>query len=385
MPSNLTIYTPLSIASWKAMTNMQNTEEYYPNGLKVSKTDNPMFFPVENAYQVGSSEILALMANAIAVGTGQTGAAPLYVFSKDGVYGLFVDASGQMVYPNARPFVNDVCNNARSVTRTDDGVVFSTDRGLMMMVGEQVQEIGQPAEGDVLQYGISGSADYNEFLYKRLTLVSGLSNNLCDNKDFLTYLKDTGSTGKAAVITYNYGQRELIISNRNYPYSYVLDREGNWSRRDYTALEFVSNYPTVYRLASDGQFYKFYKVDEEGDTLTTLEHKKEADNQVFYLSNIIKLDSIGFKQAYRFVVRGYFETLTNAHVGCYILGSYDGRKFAVIGGNEKAGKLTDIGCHVSHVDMRFFRVCIAGQLSGKSRIEYMELSASPSVLSTKIR
>ena len=365
-----------------ALPEMQNTEEYFPNGLKVSKTDQPMFFPVENTYQVGSAEILALMSNTIAVGTGQTGDAPLYVFCKDGVYALYVDASGQMAYPNARILARDVCNNQRSVTPIDAGVVFTTDRGLMMIAGEQVQEIGAPAEGDVVQFWNAGSIDYSKIATASMQHIAGLPSNLCSTTDFLTYLQDKGTSGKAAIINYNHNMRELMVSNPNYPYSYVLDRDGNWSRRDYTAAQYVNNYPTSYRVDAYGHFYK---MDDEGDANTSLEHRKEADNKIFYLSNVIKLDSIGFKQAYRFVVRGYFETIDGENIACVVEGSYDGRKFNPLGYNRKSGKFRDIGCIVERTDVRFFRICLSGHVTGKTRIDYMEMSAGASMLNTKIR
>lgn len=375
-------YLDRTIESVRSVMQETRNKESFLNGLKVSKTDNQLYFPVEHTYQIGSGEILAICSNAIAVGTGQTGAAPLYVFCTDGLYALFVDETGEMAYTNSRIIARDVLNNPDSVTPIDTGVAFTTDRGLMLIAGEQVEEIGAPAEGDVEQYANASSSDYNEFIKDRLTNVAELPLTLCDATDFLTYLKDKGTSGKAAIINYNHNQRELIVSNPNYPYSYVMDREGNWSRRDYSADEYVNNYPTSYRVKTG----VFYKVDEEGDANTPLEQRKEADNQIFYLSNEIKLGSIGFKQAYRFVVRGYFETLPGKAVGCYLQGSYDGRKWATIGGNEKkSGKFTNIGCHVSHADMRFYRICLAGQVTGKTRIDYMEMSSSPSVLNTKIR
>lgn len=453
--------------------DMVNTEEYFPNGLKVSKTDNPMFFPVENAYQVGSAEILAIMSNAVPIGTGQTGAAPLFEFCKDGVYAHLVDASGQMVYSNATIVGRDVCNNPRSVTPIDGGIAFTTDRGLMMATYDghnfKIEEIGAPAEGDVLQYVEPTKVDYSKIATDALTKIAGLPSNLCDATDFLSYLQ-------GAIVNYNHNMRELIVTNPNKSYSYVLDREGNWSRRDYTAAEYVNNYPTSYRVDEDGHFYK---VDDEGDANTSLEHRKEADNKIFYLSNVIKLDSIGFKQAYRFVVRGYFETqddwiepgtdewqelgqmtidgnnfyggntlilsselyeaisigdtirftynsytidgevsskrtgpyrigfsstlalgaggyvlskripgppiVHKPYIGIVVEGSYDGIKFSPLGFNRKAGKFTNIGCHVSHTDVRFYRVILCGQVTGKTRIDYMELSADGSVLNTKIR
>lgn len=364
----------ISIGNRMDVPEMQNAEEYFPNGLKVSKTDNPMFFPVENTYRIGSAEIVALCSNTIAVGTGQTGAAPLYVFCKDGVYALFVDSSGQMTYSNARAIARDVCNNARSVTPIDAGVVFTTDRGLMLIAGEQVEELGAPAEGDVLHYADSDSAEYIAVAQGALSRIASMPDSICDDTDFLTYLS-------GSIIGYNHNERELLVSNIGKGYSYVMDRRGNWSRRSNSADEYVTNYPTLYRLCER----ELYKVDEEGDGHTSLEKRKESDNSVFYLSRAIKLGSIGFKRGYRFVVRGYFETMSSGYMGCYVLGSYDSRRWALLGWQERSGSFTDIGCRVEHSEVRFFRVCLAGKLGGKSRIDYMEISSTPSILNTKIR
>ena len=492
--------------------------EYYPNGLKVSKTNNPLYFPVENTYQVGSAEIIALMSNAVAIGTGQTGAAPLYVFCKDGVYALLVDEKGEMAYTNSRIIARDVCNNAKSVTPIDTGVVFTTDRGLMSIAGNEVQEIGQIAEGDVFDYSANSTTDkakkimHNAFTMKKL---ADLPKALLDNVDFLTFLK-------GSIINYNHNERELMVSNnekdangnRIYNYSFIMDRHGNWSRRDIAADEYVNNYPTSYRVQDNN----FYKVDEEDSGRDT------SDNSIYAMSQVVKLDSIGFKELHRVVARGYFETiegkkvitsgnfygqdtanafimvqrlyskkdkinffgreikdivgrkfelriknnygsasgsvrfglaiktgddetvygkdiLTEAcrygeentkqfdfgvkgvispyynatsiylyaysgddntpvgsvsfdysfsevadpYLGLYLFGSYDGRKWALLGHREKQGKFTDIGSVVERTDCRFFRFVLAGQISKDSRLDYFEVSAGASKLNTKIR
>lgn len=73
------------------------------------------------------------------------------------------------------------------------------------------------------------------------------------------------------------------------------------------------------------------------------------------------------------------------YVGLYIFGSYDGRKWSLLGGKEKSGVFTDIGCDVEHTDVRFLRYILAGNVKGDSRIDYMEMSHASSVLNTKIR
>ncbi len=274
-----------------------NTTESYPNGLKVSATNNPMYFPVENTYQVGAAEIVAMMSNAVAVGAGQTGSAPLYVFCKDGVYAMFVDETGEMTYTNSRIIARDVCNNARSVTPIDTGVVFTTDRGLMEIAGEQVTEIGQPMEGDWVKYTTRNHIDFskiakNAYYMKRIAALpddTTLTEDSMTQVDFLKYLK-------GSIINYNHNERELMVSNPAYCYTYILDREGNWSRRDIRAEQYVNNYPTSYRVEKG----ELYQVDKDSD----------ADNGFFAMSHVVKLDSIGFKEMHRLVARGYWETVS---------------------------------------------------------------------------
>ncbi len=274
-----------------------NTTESYANGLKVSAVSNPMYFPVENTYQVGSAEIVAMMSNAVAVGVGQTGSAPLYVFCKDGAYAMFVDASGEMTYTNSRIIARDVCNNARSVTPIDTGVVFTTDRGLMEIAGEQVTEIGQPMEGDWVKYTTRNHIDFskiakNAYYMKRIAALpdeTTLAEDSMTQVDFLEYLK-------GSIINYNHNERELMVSNPAYRYTYILNREGNWSRRDIRAEQYVNNYPTSYRVEKG----ELYQVDKDSD----------ADNGFFVMSHVVKLDSIGFKELHRLVARGYWETVS---------------------------------------------------------------------------
>jgi hypothetical protein len=201
---------------------------------------------------------------------------------------------------------------------------------------------------------------FNAFTMQQL---AELPQSLVDNTDFLTYLK-------GAIVNYNHNERELMVSNPEKDYTYVMDRNGNWGRRAFTAQEYVNNYPTSYRIDKAGNFYK---VDaDDNDT-----------NKVYLLSNVIKLGTVAFKQAYRLVVRGYFET--EDVLGLYVFGSYDGRQWSTIGGNEKEGKFTDIGCKIAHTDIKFIRLCISGKISHASRIDFVEISYDGSNLNTKLR
>lgn len=469
----------------KSLPEEKNTTEYFPNGLKVSAVDNPLFFPVETTYQVGSSEIVAMAANTKAVGTGQTGAAPLYVFSKDGLYAMFVDGSGQIAYSSARPIARDVCNNP-NVTPIDEGVVFTTDRGIMNIAGENVVEIGQPLEGDFMDFSNSDDISYikiaaNAFSNPKLGNMTQFTDT-----DFLTFLKDS-------IVAYNHNERELVVSNPNKDYTFILDRQGNWSRRNHSSDQYINNYPKTYR--------------RKGRDIFDIDKDPTETQNVFLLSRPLKLGNINFKQGHRFVARGFFDTkktfyyqdlvggeenenytsifdeisinnilfdvkyrlsykntgdrdiqlciglkredgqsgaylkdifppsnckpnekqtyeftiprryngydvsriylfvysgdndvnvgewslesvkleMIEGHLGVYVFGSFDGRKWAMLGGKEKKGTFSDIGCEVSRVDCRFFMYCLSGYMSTDSRIDFFELTSNGSILGNKIR
>lgn len=469
----------------KSLPEEKNATEYFPNGLKVSAVDNPLFFPVETTYQVGSSEIVAMAANTKAVGTGQTGSAPLYVFCKDGLYAMFVDSSGQIAYSSARPIARDVCNNP-NVTPIDEGVVFTTDRGIMNIAGENVVEIGQPLEGDFMDFSKSDDISYikiaaNAFSNPKLGNMAQFTDT-----DFLTFLKDS-------IVSYNHNERELVVSNPNKDYTFILDRNGNWSRRNHSSDQYINNYPKTYR--------------RKGRDIFDIDKDPTETQNVFLLSRPLKLGNINFKQGHRFVARGFFDTkktfyyqelvggeenenytsifdeislndilfdvkyrlsykntgdrdiqlciglkreygqedaylkdifppsnckpgeeqtyeftiprryngydvsriylfvysgdndvnvgewslesvkleMIEGHLGVYVFGSFDGRKWAMLGGKEKKGTFSDIGCEVSRVDCRFFMYCLSGYMSTDSRIDFFELTSNGSILGNKIR
>ncbi len=72
-------------------------------------------------------------------------------------------------------------------------------------------------------------------------------------------------------------------------------------------------------------------------------------------------------------------------LGLYIFGSYDGRKWALLGHREKNSDFRDIGALVERTDCRFFRFVLAGQVSKDSRFDYFEVSSRASKLNGKIR
>ena len=89
--------------------------------------------------------------------------------------------SGEMTYTNSRPLSRDICNNPKSVTPIDDGIVFSSDeRGLMILSGSEATRLSESAEGLFLD--INGS-DHFLTIVKKLSLRLLLFDHRGDYKE----------------------------------------------------------------------------------------------------------------------------------------------------------------------------------------------------------
>lgn len=269
--------------------NSIDAKTRYPNYIKTSEVNNPLYFPDANTYQVGNVEILALSSNTNDLSTGQVGDAPLYVFAQDGIYGLFVDSSGVMTYSNSRPLARDILNNPFSVTSTDFGVVFTTDRGLMMIAGSQVIEIGQSAEGKYLDFTNANSFDNlpvaaSAISHERLVQLNDCKTD-CEFKEYL----------KGAIIGYNFNEYELWVTNPNKDYTYIFAlNQKQWFKRSMSCTQYINNYPHLYIL-------------DNGKRVSDIDRETTSGNHCFFLTRPIKFDSQSFKQSYRSVVRGLFD------------------------------------------------------------------------------
>lgn len=341
----------------------RNTTTRVANGLRVSAVDNPLYLPAEYSYRVGNTNIVGMMANEVAVGVGQTGDAPLMVFTKDGVYGLFVDSSGELAYDHSRPISSDVCNNAKTIHRVDGGIVFATDRGLMMLKGATATDIGEIAEGDFLDISDTngmfkfGRCALGAFTAQR---ICGFVNQQVTGEDFLRYLEN-------AEVGYDHKGKELWAVNAQKDYCYVKDYDGNWRRVTEWISEVVACYPETYVVKNGG----VYTLDEAKNKLLA------SPRRVFVMTRPIEVrslaprvrDSQNMKESYRVVARGEFKTDLNTLFGIYVLGSFDGRKWAVIGGRERNGRFVDIGCLTERYDVRYLLVVLAGDIGATGKID----------------
>lgn len=197
--------------------------------VMTSEVNNPWVFNAEGENSVGTGEIIGMVSNTRALSQGQFGQHPLIIFTTEGVYALGVNSEG--LYSTNYPVSREVCNNSNSITPTDGAVFFTSEKGLMMMVGSEITCVSQQMMGK--------------------------------GRDFRKFLKD-------CVIAYDYKDYCLYLINTDYDYCYVYDiKSGAISRnadaRKYKAV--VNDYPD--NLLQDGDnivWSLLNKADVNDDT-----------------------------------------------------------------------------------------------------------------------
>ncbi|RHJ75758.1 hypothetical protein [Parabacteroides sp. AM08-6] len=339
-----------------------------PNILKVSEVNNPFIFPSDHTYSVSNREIIGLAVVTNALSTGQFGQFPLYVFTGEGIYALSTGI-GDIAYQNAFPVTRDCCNNPQSIVSTDNSVVFSTERGLMILSGSTVATISDKIEG-FLPSSIDSSP-----IIKKIATVAGLENTL-SSIEFIYYLKD-------ACIGYNYEDKEVIVSNTTYGYSYVYGlTSGEWHKISIAISGFLNSYPQCFAVLSDHGMYNMY-------------NQHRTVNKILLLTRPIKFGSITYKRILQSAIRGvirpsqsnlYFrgesvkfrdqEISIFSNCGVYVLGSNDAEHFTLISGREKIEDVRDLITKMNKTHaFKYFMFCVAGGVRTDVSLNYIEVLA----------
>lgn len=342
------------------------------NVLKVSATESPLYFPAENTYQIGNGEIRALMSNTVALSTGQCGDAPLYVFCSDGIYGLFVDSTGQMCYPNSRPISREVCNNSFGVLPIDDAVVYPSSRGMFLISGSNNVEVSKQAEGNPLKFADNSTKDY-------LNSMKLVTNRTLNNRwltipyapteeDFKDYIKN-------AVCGWNYLHSELWVSNPDKAYTYIYSENG-WSKVMRKIEYYINDYPRTYAI----------EVDKNGDRhVIDIENSEDTQTDCFFITRPIVLDGESAKTFTRAWMYGDFSVYNDAiategkhKASILVYGSHDGAKFGLVGVGGVTGNSRNILAKLHRMSMRYIRIAFAGRLYPKSVLECLGLEVKGS-------
>lgn len=336
-----------------------------PNKLKVSNVSNPFYFPAKQTYTVSSRNIVAMATATTALSTGQFGQFPLYVFTGEGVFALSV-GTGDIAYANSFSVTRDVCNNPDSIVSTDDAIVFSTDSGLKVLSGSTVRDISSDMEG-YLPTAVDSSP-----IIKKIAGVGGFSDKL-SSTEFIYYLEE-------AKVGYNYEDKEVIVANRNYPYSYVFNMQsGSWYKISASINRFLNSYPECLAVFNDHGVYNMH-------------NGHRTVNKILLLTRPIKFGTLTHKRIVQSAIRGiirpseslvYFrgetvkfrdqEILAFSKCGFYILGSNDAEHFILLSGREKIEDVRDLITKMNKTKaFKYFMIALVGGIRTDVALNYIE-------------
>ena len=236
--------------SWsKTGTKLEPTESVVnePNKIYTSDVNNPFIFPLEGINSVGTGDIIGLSTVTQALSQGQFGQFPLYVFSTSGIWAMEVNEEG--LYSSVHPISRDVCNNKRSITQIDTAIIFSTDNGLKLLYGSDVQDISSKMNNENID-----ETDYNV-----LEDFSGLF--VKDTDEFVIMLKNCSISydySHGLVHIYPSGAEKHFVYNlENGEYSTYIGHEGN-------IVSSVNDYPGMISQIGN-ELYSYQK--QQSDTV----------------------------------------------------------------------------------------------------------------------
>lgn len=337
-----------------------NDPEEIKNVLKVSNLNNVFSFPPDQTYQF-NTEIIGMQSNVVAMSQGQFGIFPLYVFTKEGIFAMQVATSGDIVYSSvSAPVTRDVCNNPDSICGLDQMVAFSTDRGLMVINGSQVQLISEEMKGY-----LPSCFDSSNILYEIISFAG--MNECLENVKFEDFLVD-------CKIGYNYRRNEIIVSNGTYNVCFVYSIDSSsWYKISRNIGTIVNAFPYMWAVS--------------GNYIYDLNNLTRNSADIAIITRPMKFGGLAKKKIIQAALRGVIyqkpgyergEERTgtdNKCAGMYILGSNDTQHYYLVGKKEFDCNLRDCITRFCRSNAyKYYVLCFVGRVGVDTRINFLDVN-----------
>ena len=345
-------------ASWEELIEDDSTEEINcveqrGNVLKVSATDNPFLFPLAQTYTPSQRNIIAVCSNTMALSQGQFGQHPLYLFCADGIWAMSSDASGKFAYSSCYPLSREVCISADSVRGIDSGVTFISEKGLMLIEGGRVTSLSAALDCEPVAS--------NKSALSRIASIVSLENGLGD-ENFKEY-------SKGASVGYLYEYRELVVTNPNYPYSYIFSLVNGTCYKYMYSFVYISNsYPQLITL-----------MNGDSGTKVVMPGGEEGCNNILLMTRPLLWGTKLHKRIMQMMLHATATPADESNsfngLACYLLCSNDGDNFKIVAGSERRRSFSDIVFpYAPTQSYRYFAVAIVGRIKCDSRLVALEFN-----------
>jgi hypothetical protein len=224
-----------------------------PNKIYTSEINNPFFFPVTGINTIGTGRILGIATAAKALSEGQFGQFPLYAFTDEGVWALEVNSTGG--YSAKQPITRDVCLSSKSITQIDSAVLFTTDRGIMLLQGSQAMCISDVLNGEnAVPITVLPKID-------KILEHADLSKGTLRILPFMDFVRDCR-------MIYDYEHQRIIAYNTNKEYNcnyaYIFSlKSKQWGMMQSNITDNVNSYPDALAVLNDGSLVNFSDETDE--------------------------------------------------------------------------------------------------------------------------
>lgn len=255
------------------------------NKVYTSVVNNPFVFEPTGINTVGTGTILGICTAAKPLSEGQFGQFPLYCFTTEGVWALETSSTGS--YIARQPITRDVCTNPDSITQLDDAVLFTSDRGIMLLSGSTCQCI---------------SDDINTDSPASLSDLPGLQQLLTSEQLSVPSLLPFSQFLDGCRMIYDYTHQRIIVYNTSKDYAYVYSlKDHKWSTMP-TSIDYgVNSYPEALAVTDDGMLVDLSK---DGNVTTGVKG--------IIITRPIKLEPDILKTWDTVIQRGYFNYLDSS-------------------------------------------------------------------------
>lgn len=352
--------------TWQSVVGQNPYYEEYPyeerfNVMKVSLVDNPFIFPAKSAITPSKEKILSISNNAFELSQGKFGEHPLFVLCEDGIWAMSVDGSGIVAYSASYPISKEICRNPYSVCSVDAGIVFVSDKGVMLLSGNRIKNISE----QMLPESESYNTKRHIFPYSDILSRADLS-DISDALPFMDFVRGC----KSAYIS---STNEIIFSNsiKNYSYLYSLTT-GMWSKI----------YEKAYGFVCDSKSLKMFMHYGYETVIKDFGLFINGANRIVLFTRPLLWGTKLSKRITELLLHAYIELNPDSDAfsplfGCYLLCSNDGVNFKLLKGTEVKKAIQDIAFrYFPTSSYRYYIIALAGDVGKNTMITGVELDIS---------
>lgn len=216
-----------------------------PNKVYTSEVNNPFYFPVTGINSISAGNIMGLCAAVRPVSTSQFGYADLYIFADNGIWTAKINDKG--TYSDVTLATGDICINPDNITQMETSVLFTTDRGIMLISGSQAQCISDAIDDKGQMVPIIDKEGYS--IPAKIAGLLGMEMEPVGSFEY--FLADCR-------MLYDYTGQRIIVYNPGYNYAYIYSLESNkWGMMQSDISYTVRSYPEALAVTHDGHLVNY--------------------------------------------------------------------------------------------------------------------------------